>query len=82
VYLSTGVNHLHGLGFAHTDIRVDNMLVDSAGVVFVGDLEYVVPLASPARRDGRAALPREQQQTAQHQDMAQLALLEAEVTAL
>jgi serine/threonine protein kinase len=72
-----GVHQLHALGLAHTDIKVDNVFVDTSGVAFLDDLEYVVPVASPARSEGRGF--RSAEQPAQEQDEAQLVLLQAEV---
>jgi hypothetical protein len=72
-----GVHQLHALGLAHTDIKVDNVFVDTSGVAFLDDLEYVVPVASPARSEGKGF--RSAEQTAQEQDEAQLVLLQAEV---
>ena len=42
-----GVEQLHGIGYAHCDICLDNIFVDRQGVVFIGDLEYCCPVTGP-----------------------------------
>lgn len=37
-----GIQELHNAGFAHCDIRIDNIFVDERGA-FVDDLEYLTP---------------------------------------
>ncbi len=41
--IRSGINQLHANGYAHCDLYVDNIFVDSeedGGSVFLGDLEY------------------------------------------
>ena len=43
------LDELHSLGRAHCDLSLNNVFIDDAGVVFLGDLEYLSPLNdSPA----------------------------------
>ena len=42
---------MRGIGFAHTDIKLDNVFVDSDGDAFIGDLEYLTDVDGPPRRD-------------------------------
>jgi serine/threonine protein kinase len=41
------LNELHGIGFAHCDLSIDNVFIDDDGVVFLDDLEYVTPINDP-----------------------------------
>jgi hypothetical protein len=41
-----GLTELHDLGYAHCDIRLENLFVDDNGV-FLGDLEYLTPVKDP-----------------------------------
>lgn len=45
-----GLEELHGLGYAHCDLRLENLFVDDKGVVFLDDLEYLTPSNLPPRR--------------------------------
>ena len=63
---------MHGLGFAHTDIKVDNVFVAN-GVAFLDDLEYLRDVNGPPRPDGRGAT--KDIATAGDQDKVQLQLL-------
>jgi hypothetical protein len=63
---------LHALGFAHTDIKVDNVFVAN-GVAFLDDLEYLRDVHGPPRHDGGGW--GEDVETAGDQDEAQLQLL-------
>eukprot|EP01038_Epipyxis_sp_PR26KG_P009143 gene9143-12329_t len=38
-----GLEQLHSIGLAHTDISITNSFVDKDGVVFIVDLEYLTP---------------------------------------
>ena len=67
---------MHGLGFAHTDIKVDNVFV-AGGVAFLGDLEYLRDMDGPPRPDGEGLT--EDGVTAGDQDKAQLELLIADL---
>mmetsp|Transcript_16908 Transcript_16908/g.24488 ORF Transcript_16908/g.24488 Transcript_16908/m.24488 type:complete len:431 (+) Transcript_16908:41-1333(+) len=42
VNVRDGIQELHNAGFAHCDIRIDNLFVDERGA-FVDDLEYLTP---------------------------------------
>jgi hypothetical protein len=42
-----GLQELHKLGFAHCDVWIENVFVDQNNVVFIDDLEYLVPLQDP-----------------------------------
>jgi hypothetical protein len=43
--IQEGVNELHGIGFAHCDLSLNNVFVDiDANVVFLDDLEYLTPV--------------------------------------
>jgi hypothetical protein len=64
------------LGFAHTDIKVDNVFV-AHGVAFLDDLEYLRDVDGPPRPDGRGLT--EDCDTARDQDKAQLELLIADL---
>ena len=75
-----GVADLHALGYAHTDIKVDNIFVDN-GTAFLDDLEYVVETSAPARLEG-PGLVAGAVLTAQEQDLAQLELLSGDVLRL
>ncbi len=62
-----GIQQIHTNGFAHCDICVDNIFVDSVedgGRVFIGDLEYCRPKSQPPpmniRRAHESALMAEQ----------------------
>lgn len=77
--VTIGVAQLHVLGFAHTDIKVDNIFVDN-GTAFLDDLEYVTPVAAAARREGRGLTGR--RQSAGDQDIAQLELFSGDVLRL
>ena len=63
---------MHGLGFAHTDIKVDNVFVAN-GVAFLDDLEYLRDVNGPPRPDGLGAT--KDIATAGDQDEVQLQLL-------
>jgi hypothetical protein len=41
-----GLNQLHELGYAHCDVKVANVYVDSSNIVFLDDIEYLTPVAS------------------------------------
>jgi serine/threonine protein kinase len=75
-----GVADLHALGYAHTDIKVDNIFVDN-GTAFLSDLEFVVATSAPARLEGRG-LVGAAVRTAQEQDLVQLGLLSGDVLRL
>lgn len=70
------MQQLHELNFAHTDIKLSNILVDGEGVAFLNDLEYAVPKMAPPRPEGLGA---EWAKTAEEQDSFQLNLLAAEI---
>ena len=38
-----GLDQLHNLGYAHCDIKVANVFVDSDNIVFLDDIEYLTP---------------------------------------
>jgi hypothetical protein len=46
--VEAGVSELHECGFAHGDLRLENVFVDTAGA-FLDDLEYLTPLDDKAR---------------------------------
>ncbi len=49
-HIRLGVQELHGIGFAHCDLCVDNCFVDVNGsdpIAFLDDLEYIRPLNDP-----------------------------------
>jgi hypothetical protein len=50
-HIASAVNELHSIGYAHCDICVNNCFVDTAGVVFLDDLEYVRPADMPPPTD-------------------------------
>ena len=75
-----GVADLHALGYAHTDIKVDNIFVDN-GTAFLSDLEYIVATSAPARLEG-PGLVAAAVLIAQEQDLAQLGLLSGDVLRL
>jgi hypothetical protein len=68
---------LHSLGFAHTDIKVDNVFVQR-GVAFLDDLEYLRDVGGPPRNDGRGVT--EAVATAGEQDIAQFQLLKCDLS--
>ena len=76
-----GVADLHALGYAHTDIKVDNIFVDNYGTAFLSDLEFVVVTSAPARQEG-PGLVAAAVRTAQEQDLTQLGLLSGDVLRL
>jgi hypothetical protein len=41
-----GLDQLHQLGYAHCDVKVANVFVDSSDIVFLDDIEYLTPVAS------------------------------------
>ncbi len=55
LHVITGMKQLHALGIAHTDIKVNNVFVDSGGAVFLGDLEYIVPISESVDQVPRVA---------------------------
>ena len=67
---------LHGLGFAHTDIKMDNVFVEN-GVAFLDDLEYLREVTDPPRPDGRDLA--EVVTSAGEQDESQFQILIAEL---
>lgn len=67
---------MHSLGFAHTDIKVDNVFVAN-GVAFLDDLEYLRDVNGPPRSHGGGLT--EDVVTAGDQDKAQLELLIADL---
>jgi hypothetical protein len=67
---------LHGLGFAHTDIKVDNVFVAN-GVAFLGDLEYLRDVSGPPRPGGGGVT--KDIVTAGDQDQAHFQLLVADL---
>jgi hypothetical protein len=74
--VSSAVAQLHSIGYAHCDICIQNIFVDSTGI-FLGDLEYCRPLtdAAPttlARSNARA-------RTAEDLDNLQLQALQDEL---
>jgi serine/threonine protein kinase len=77
--VTIGVAQLHSMGFAHTDIKVDNIFVDK-GIAFLDDLEYVTPVTAAARSEGRGLTGRPQ--SACDQDIAQLELFSGDVMRL
>ncbi len=62
---------MHQLGFAHTDIKLTNVFVDSHGVAFIGDLEYLTGVNDPPRTDAPGTMIGVSQ-TARDQDQVQL----------
>jgi hypothetical protein len=76
VLLFSGMKDLHCLGFAHTDIKVDNVFVEN-GVAFLDDLEYLREVTGPPRPDGGELA--EDVATAGKQDEAQFQLLVADL---
>jgi len=80
IQVSRGVEQLHANGFAHCDICVDNIFVDSledGGQVFLGDLEYCCLKDSKPRPDIRRA--DRGAKTAEALDNIQLAKLKDEL---
>ena len=78
-----GVNQLHANGFAHCDICVDNVFVESVedgGRVFLGDIEYCSAIDSPAPRDLRRS--DRSARTAGDLDLLQLAKFKDELAHL
>ena len=78
-----GINQLHSNGFAHCDICVDNIFVDSienGGGVFLGDLEYCHRTDDAPPRDIRRA--DERARTAQELDLYQLEKLKGELATM
>jgi hypothetical protein len=68
-----GVQQLHDMGFAHTDISITNVFVDERGVVFIDDLEYLSPVdAAPRDGYGRVAADSPIPTTARELDHLQL----------
>lgn len=41
-----GLDQLHAIGYAHCDIKVANVFVDSNNIVFLDDIEYLTPIAN------------------------------------
>ena len=72
----SGITELHRLGFAHTDIKVDNVFVAN-GVAFLDDLEYLRDVGGPPRPDGGGLT--QAVVTAGDQDEAQFQLLVADL---
>jgi hypothetical protein len=77
-----GLNELHDIGLAHCDLMVSNVFIDSNGVVFLGDLEYLTPVNDPAPNFNRlpAGISAEQVRSAGHLDELQFQVFTAEVT--
>jgi RIO-like serine/threonine protein kinase len=76
-----GIEQLHSNGFAHCDICVDNIFVDSVddgGRVFIGDLEYCRSSTEPAPKDIRRSDIRAS--TAENLDYIQLEKLKDELS--
>lgn len=81
--IRSGIDQLHANGYAHCDIRVDNIFVDSegdGGTVFLGDLEYCrgkdeKPPSDIRRADSKA-------ETAEQLDFIQLAKLQDELASI
>ena len=74
--LFLGIKDLHCLGFAHTDIKIDNVFVEN-GVAFLNDLEYLREVTGPPRPNGGGLT--EDVAIAGEQDEAQFQLLIAEM---
>jgi serine/threonine protein kinase len=41
-----GLDQLHTIGYAHCDIKLDNVFVDANNIVFLDDIEYLTPLTN------------------------------------
>jgi hypothetical protein len=86
--VKAAIEQLHGIGIAHTDIKVDNVFVDSSGQVFLDDLEYIMPYSEEVgpiekTRNVRPQFqPRTRTVTAHNLDMAQYLSFECEVDEL
>ena len=68
---------MHKLGYAHTDIKGDNVFVD-LGVAFLDDLEFVALVSDPPREGGLF----EDAETAADQDLKQLELFQGNICRL
>ena len=49
--VKAGLEELHLNGFAHGDIRIENVFVDQNGISFLDDLEYLSSIGEPSRFD-------------------------------
>jgi hypothetical protein len=45
--VSKGLEELHAIGFAHCDVCIANVFIDSDGIVFLDDLEYLTSINDP-----------------------------------
>jgi len=78
-----GIEQLHANGYAHCDVCVDNIFVDSqedGGAVFLGDLEYCRGIAEEAPTDIQRADSRAN--TAGELDLIQLEKLKDELASI
>jgi hypothetical protein len=81
--VTSGVHQLHASGYAHCDICVDNIFVDSqedGGTVFLGDLEYCRRKDEKPPADTRRADPKAK--SAEELDMLQLEKLKDELASI
>lgn len=76
-----GLDELHGIGLAHCDVKVSNVFIDSYGIVFLDDLEYLTPVNDPAPNFNYlpAGTTNDQVQNARQLDEYQFQLFTAEV---
>ena len=51
-HVRLGMTELHGIGYAHCDIVIENVFVDQ-GVAFLDDLEYLTPIGEAAPVNSR-----------------------------
>jgi hypothetical protein len=77
-HVRLAVGELHGVGYAHCDIVVENVFVDH-GVAFLDDLEYLTPLADKAPLNARWDPARYPNLTAEGLDVQLLGSFTAEV---
>ena len=83
VQIRSGIDQLHANVYAHCDICVDNIFVDSqedGGAVFLGDLEYCRRKDEKPPVDIRRADPKAK--TAEELDMLQLEKLKDELASI
>jgi hypothetical protein len=81
--VTSGVHQLHANGYAHCDICVDNIFVDSqedGGTVFLGDLEYCRRKDEKPPADTKRADPKAK--SAEELDMLQLEKLKDELASI
>mmetsp|Transcript_18925 Transcript_18925/g.17164 ORF Transcript_18925/g.17164 Transcript_18925/m.17164 type:complete len:336 (-) Transcript_18925:64-1071(-) len=64
--VKAGLEELHQNGFAHGDIRIENVFVDHNGITFLDDLEYLTSIGEPARLESYDGITVE---NAKHLDM-------------